>query len=195
MDPTAAAARTADGGGENSPSPVAAEAWLATRWTLLLAAAARVLTCPEDVAEAANDAAYRVWRGWARYDAARGSRESWAYAVARNAAIDRRRRLRGAALTRLVETMPLSAPWLSDTRQAADEQEACDRADDRARLVAVWPRLTARERGYIVRLARGSTYASIARADRTPVGTVKTRVRLMRSRLSRLTAEGASRAG
>ena len=185
MDPA-----TAAGGPGTGPASVAgAEGWLAARWSLLLAAAARVLPHPEDAADAACDAACRVWRAWARFDPARGSRETWAYTVARNAAIDRRRRLRVAPplLPRGMPFMPASGPWdARDTHRADVEQMACARADDRARLAEVWPLLTAREQRYVVYLARGDTYEAIAHADRTPVGTVKTRVRLMRLRLARL---------
>ena len=147
-----------------------AAAWLETNWPLLRGAARAAGLSWVDAEDAAQDAAVRVWRAWDRFRADRGTRAQWAGRIARNAAIDLHRKRRRWDAERL-------APGLAVGDAA---QEALLRAE----AAEAWARLTRRERRYVRWLAAGHSGAACARRDRTPPGTVKTRLRRMRQRLA-----------
>lgn len=149
----------------------------------------RLLGAPEPAEEVAQDAFHAVWRRAATYEADRGSVRTWLLAIARNAAIDWRRTKgkrieREAAIDEAVE-------FIEDTR-VEDRVIANLRAERVRAAVALLPD----EQRVALSLAfwSGLSQSEIAARTGTPLGTVKSRVRLGMSKLRdrlRLESEGA----
>ena len=138
----------------------------------------RMLPRPEAAEEVAQDAFHSIWRQARSYRAERGSVRTWLLAICRNAAIDWRR-TRGKRLEREV-TIEAAAELLSDAK--VDE-----RVVDRLRaehVRAVVGRLP-REQREVLALAfwGGYSQSEIAARTNTPLGTVKSRVRLALNKL------------
>ena len=124
--------------------------------------------------EVTQEAFLGIWRNAARYDASRGAVRAWIMVIAHNRAIDAVRRRRPAVLSfdqdnGLVETLPqLLDVWseVSAKFDAASVKRAF------AKLPA--PQSQSLELAYF----SGLTQSEIAAATATPLGTVKSRVRL-----------------
>src|SRR2546430_16314905 len=138
----------------------------------------RMLPSPEAAEEVTQDAFHSIWRQARSFRPERGSVRTWLLAICRNAAIDRRR-TRGKRLEREV-TIEAAAEVLPDAR--VDE-----RVVDRLRaehIRAVVGRLP-REQAEVLALAfwGGYSQSEIAARTDTPLGTVKSRVRLAMNKL------------
>ncbi len=149
----------------------------------------RLLGAPEPAEEVAQDAFHAVWRRAATYRADRGSVRTWLLAIARNAAIDWRRTKgkrieREAAIDEAVELV-------EDTR--VEDRVIASLSAERVRAaVALLPD----EQRVVLSLAFwfGLSQSEIAARTGTPLGTVKSRVRLGMSKLRdrlQLESEGA----
>src|SRR5438477_7528263 len=149
----------------------------------------RMLGAPEPAEEVAQDAFHAVWRRAATYRADRGSVRTWLLAIARNAAIDWRRTKgkrieREAAIDEAVELV-------EDTR--VEDRVIASLSAERVRAaVALLPD----EQRVVLSLAFwfGLSQSEIAARTGTPLGTVKSRVRLGMSKLRdrlQLESEGA----
>lgn len=138
----------------------------------------RMLPGPEAAEEVAQDAFHSVWRQARSYRPERGSVRTWLLSICRNAAIDWRR-TRGKRLEREV------------TIDAATDLIADGKVDDRVidaaraeRIRAVVGELPPEQRE-VLALAfwGGYSQSEIATRTATPLGTVKSRVRLAMSKL------------
>lgn len=149
----------------------------------------RLLGAPEPAEEVAQDAFHAVWRRAATYQPDRGSVRTWLLAIARNAAIDWRRTKgkrieREAAIDEAVE-------FVEDTR--VEDRVIASLSAERVRAaVALLPD----EQRIVLGLAfwAGLSQSEIAARTGTPLGTVKSRVRLGMSKLRdrlQLESEGA----
>jgi len=138
----------------------------------------RMLPGPEAAEEVAQDAFHSVWRQARSYRAERGSVRTWLLAICRNAAIDWRR-TRGKRLEREV-TIEAAAELLSDAK--VDERVVARLRAEHVR--AVVGRLP-REQREVLALAfwGGYSQSEIAARTDTPLGTVKSRVRLAMNKL------------
>lgn len=138
----------------------------------------RMLPGPEAAEEVAQDAFHAVWRQARSYRAERGSVRTWLLAICRNAAIDWRR-TRGKRLEREV-TIEAAAELVSDSR--VDERVVGRLRAERVRAVvgALPP-----EQREVLALAfwGGYSQSEIAARTDTPLGTVKSRVRLAMNKL------------
>ena len=145
----------------------------------------RLLGVPEAAEEVTQDAFHAVWRRAATYRADRGAVRTWLLAIARNAAIDWRR-TKGKRIEReaaideaaeLVEEIRVDDRVIADLR-AARVREAVAALPEEQRIVlslAFWS---------------GLSQTEIALRTATPLGTVKSRVRLGMAKLrDRLTLE------
>ena len=123
--------------------------------------------------EIAQDAFVRAWRYASSYDARRGSVSSWLLRIVRNVALDR---LRVRARRDEVPTTDAIETWLIDGDNAA---EAVERADGVRRVVDLVRVLPAEQRDALLAVAlHGLSAREYSDATGTPLGTVKTRIRL-----------------
>jgi RNA polymerase sigma-70 factor (ECF subfamily) len=143
---------------------------------LVYSIALRVVADPGIAQDVAQEVFLRVWRHPALFDVTRGRFVSWLMSVARNRAVDE---VRSRGRRRLREVVP--APGADDPPdpQAVDPQLAAQLADERGevrRAMALLPQ----EQRIAIELAYfgGMTQQEIASVLDTPLGTVKTRVRL-----------------
>ena len=140
----------------------------------LLGLAQRILGAGGEAEEVLQEVFLYVWRGAGSFDASRGSVLAWLLVATRSRAIDRLRARRPAArgeFKRLDESPESAAPVDVERDSAAREWESVCRAaigelpDEQRRVL---------ELAYF----EGLTHVEIAEKTATPLGTVKTRVRL-----------------
>jgi RNA polymerase sigma-70 factor (ECF subfamily) len=138
----------------------------------------RMLPGPEAAEEVAQDAFHAVWRRASSYRPERGAVRTWLLAICRNAAIDWRR-TRGKRAEREV-SMDAAAEFLADGK--VDEQVVDALRAERVRNVVA--ELPAEQRD-VLSLAfwGGYSQSEIAARTNTPLGTVKSRVRLAMTKL------------
>ena len=138
----------------------------------------RMLGAPEPAEEVAQDTFHAVWRRAGTYRADRGSVRTWLLAIARNAAIDWRR-TKGRRTDR--EAIIDEAAELVEEIRVDDRVIASLRAERVRAAVASLPA----EQRIVLSLAfwSGLSQSEIATRTRTPLGTVKSRVRLGMSKL------------
>ena len=138
----------------------------------------RTLGAAEPAEEVAQDAFHAVWRRASTYRAERGSVRTWLLAIARNAAIDWRR-TKGRRVER--EAVIDEAAELVEEIRVDERVIASLRAERvRAAVSALPP-----EQRTALSLAfwSGLSQSEIAERTGTPLGTVKSRVRLGMNKL------------
>src|SRR6266498_3930528 len=138
----------------------------------------RMLGSPESAEEVAQNAFHSVWRQANAYRPERGSVRTWLLAIARNAAIDWRRS-KGRRIER--ETVIDVALELVEETRIDDQVIASLRAERVRAAVAALPV----EQRDVLSLAfwGGLSQSEIAERTSTPLGTVKSRVRLGMAKL------------
>jgi len=138
----------------------------------------RMLGAPEPAEEVAQDAFHAVWRRAATYQPDRGSVRTWVLAIARNAAIDWRR-TKGRRIER--EAAIDEALLLVEDTRVEDRVIASLSAERVRAAMALLPD----EQRVALSLAfwSGLSQSEIAARTGTPLGTVKSRVRLGLSKL------------
>jgi RNA polymerase sigma-70 factor (ECF subfamily) len=140
----------------------------------------------EDVVQ---EAFLALWRGAARYDAARGSLRSWVLGIVHNRAIDALRR------TLAHERRRASDEGLERTVPAVDRTDAEALRKDDARFVRAALQTLPADQRRVVELAyfSGYTHTEIAEVIDVPLGTVKGRMRLgLRKLRDELDREGVT---
>lgn len=153
--------------------------------TLVFSLVVRILGEGMAAEEATQDAFLSLWRRADHYSVERGRLLSWLLTIARNRAIDELRRHRG-----LLETSELS----DQTPDQPGLEESSLRRVQVRRALAALPKLQRQ----VIELAyfSGMTQQEIADFLKTPLGTIKTRMRLGLQRLRVLLDDGdASFAG
>ena len=137
---------------------------------------------PVEADEAAQEVMLSVWRRADSFDPARAGAATWIYAIARNRRVDMLRRRRPEP----DPDDPLFAPAAEPEPAAAAAAGARDSAV-RAAIAAL-----AEEQREAVRLAfyDGLSHAEIAAMLDTPLGTVKSRIRLAMARLRAALGDG-----
>lgn len=137
----------------------------------------------EDVAQ---EAFVRVWRHAPVYDARRGAVATWVLAITRNLAID---------ALRLRRAVPIDPDQLLDLHRPGTEgspDDAVSAAEGLGPLRRALAHLPAEQRRAVLLAAvYGWTAAEIGRAERIPLGTAKTRIRMAMGKLrAALASEG-----
>lgn len=138
----------------------------------------RTLGSPEPAEEVAQDAFHAAWRRADTYRPDRGSVRTWLLAIARNAAIDWRR-TKGKRFER--EAAIDEAAELVEERRIDDRVMASLQAERVRAAVAALPE----DQRTTLSLAfwSGLSQSQIAERTGTPLGTVKSRVRLGMAKL------------
>jgi RNA polymerase sigma-70 factor (ECF subfamily) len=124
-----------------------------------------------DADEIAQDVMVAVWRHAASFDPARAAASTWIFAIARNRRIDLVRRARRPG--------PDPEDPLFRPDPAPDGFVALDAAEREARLREALHGLAAEQRRVLtLAFFEGLSHGEIAAAERLPLGTVKSRIRL-----------------
>jgi len=142
----------------------------------------RILKTPAEVEDVVEETFWQVWRQAARFDADRGSVQTWLLTIARSRALDRLR------ATRRRREEPIEQGQLDDATNIAESFDArapndplldVEHAERRQIVRAALSELPAEQRealelGYF----SGLSQSEIAQRTGQPLGTVKTRMRL-----------------
>lgn len=138
----------------------------------------RMLGSPEAAEEVVQDAFHSIWRQARSYDPVRGAVRTWMLAISRNAAIDWRR-TRGRRQER--EAVMDEAGELPEGTRVDERAFARLRAERVRAVVSALPV----EQREVIALAfwAGLSQSEIAARTNTPLGTVKSRVRLAMGKL------------
>ena len=136
----------------------------------VLALALRIVRSREEAEDVVQDTFVEVWRRASDYDASRGELASWIMSMARSRCLDRVRRAR--VRHRFAQT-----PQLNEAPAGPDQQVAASEHGEKLRTVLL---ALPKEQRQAVELAYfdGLTQQQIAEQTGTPLGTVKTRLRL-----------------
>ena len=162
------------------------------RWHALVhGVVLRVLRQHDDVEDVLEETFWQVWRQAERYEASRGSVQTWLLTIARSRALDRVRSLKRLREQSLENDEGEMAVQLSAEGDPAMDAESAER---RRIVIAALGELPQEQRealelGYF----RGLSQSEIAERTGQPLGTIKTRMRLamqkLRSRLQVLREE------
>jgi len=140
----------------------------------LLGLALRIVMDPTEAEEVLQDVFFQVWRVAGSYDASRGPVLAWLLVLTRSRAIDRVRARRPAARAGVRRLDDVAEPRSSEDVEAGSvtrEWEALCRA-----AIAELP--PDQHRALELAYFEGLTHQEIAERTSSPLGTVKTRVRL-----------------
>ena len=142
--------------------------------TAVYSLALRIVRDTSDAEDVAQEVFAQAWTQAARYDTARGAVPAWLLMMARSRALDRLRRRRAA-----LKPGP-GDDALADIPDPAPSVETTVAADEQARTTrAALAGLPATERAALeLAYFEGLTHVEIAARTATPLGTVKTRIRM-----------------
>jgi RNA polymerase sigma-70 factor (ECF subfamily) len=144
---------------------------------LLYALVMRIVGNQDEAAELLQEVYLEAWRKASNYDVARGTPMAWLVTLARSRALDRIRALgsRGKGVTASLDDTP--AAGLVATNGDALEMRA---ATERQALVGMALKSLPLVQRQAIELAfyGGLTHMEIAERLQTPLGTIKTRIRL-----------------
>ena len=140
----------------------------------VLALALRIVRSKEEAEDVVQDTFVEVWRRASDYDASRGELSSWIMSMARSRCLDRVRRLR--VRTRYAQSADAGAQLAQPIERPDQQAAASEHGQKRREVLASLPE----EQRKAVELAYfdGLTQQQIAEQTGTPLGTVKTRLRL-----------------
>lgn len=144
-----------------------------------LALARRILRSGAEAEEVVQEAFLEVWKRAGQYQASRGSVQAWLLTITRTRAIDRLRSRQSAQRTADdAASEPEPAPVPLPLELAAQRQ-------DRERIAAALQTLPADQRAALdLAYFEGLTHSEIAARTGTPLGTIKTRIRLAMEKLA-----------
>lgn len=145
--------------------------------------ARRVLRSDAEAEEVVQESFLEVWRTATRYDPRRAAPERWILTIVRTRAIDRLRQ--HGARQRMSDSMsrePTPPPAPSADSRVSEAREAKRLREALAQLPAAQREVL--EQAY----DQGLTQSEIASATGTPLGTVKTRMRIGMLKLAELLA-------
>ena len=152
------------------------------RWSPLVhAVVLRIVRQKDDVEEVVEEAFWQAWRQADRFDATKGSVQTWLLTIARSRALDRVRSLKRLREEPLEDEGGEVVVPLATTGDASMDAESAER---RAIVVTALAELPAEQRealelGYF----GGLSQTEIAERTGQPLGTIKTRMRLAMQKL------------
>ena len=156
--------------------------------TFIFSVALRILSDRGLAEDIVQEVFLQLWRRPTSYDAAHGRFVSWLASVARNRSIDELRRR--ARRMRIEEPGEDVAEALASADRTSDPEREAELGEERAAVRAAMQALPPEQRR-VLQLAYfgGLTQTEIARHTGSPLGTVKTRMRLGMQKLRLLLAE------
>ena len=132
----------------------------------------RVLRDPAQAEEVAQEVLVEVWRTAARFDAARGSATSWIFTIAHRRAVDRVRAEQAASdRTMKVGIASVETPYdevVDEVAARLERQQVRHCLDDLTEL---------QRQAVTLAYYQGHSYREVAELLKTPLPTVKTRMR------------------
>jgi RNA polymerase sigma-70 factor (ECF subfamily) len=159
--------------------PLALKALFESHAPQALAVALRILRSRAEAEEVVQETFVEVWRRSTEYDAGRGGALAWILTIARTRAIDR---------LRARDSSTRTAAHASDEpepQRGPSPLELVEQRQDRERVRAALDSLPAEQRAALdLAYFEGLTHREIAERTGTPLGTVKTRVRLALEKLA-----------
>jgi RNA polymerase sigma-70 factor (ECF subfamily) len=136
--------------------------------------ASRIVGDGGEAEEVVQDVFVYIWQNSERYDAARGSLESWLVTLARSRSIDRLR----ARASRQRRAEGLAREATAAPARASDPLHDALTHEQRARVRVALARLPADQRQALeIAYWEGLSHSEIASRLATPLGTIKTRIR------------------
>lgn len=174
-DPTAqrVLARLADGDGSALKSLFEAHGGQA------MAVALRVLRNASEAEEVVQETFVEVWKRAAQYDGTRGGPQAWILTIARTRAIDRLRSRDSARRTAQAAAVEPESGRLPVPLELVEQRQ------DRERVALALESLPPEQRAAIeLAYFEGLSHREIAEKTQTPLGTVKTRMRLALEKLA-----------
>ena len=150
--------------------------------TLVFSVALRILHDQVLAEDVTQEVFLRLWRRPQSYDPARGRFLSWLMSITRNRAIDEHRKI--TRRHRVEDRNGEATEQVASVDRLDDPELAAAIGDDRRAVRAAMAVLPAPQRR-VIELAyfAGLTQTEIAELTATPLGTVKTRVRLAMNKL------------
>jgi len=143
------------------------------------------------VEDAVQEVFVSVWTSAGRFDPTKGSEAAFVATIARRRLIDYRRRLM-TDKSHPSDTLDAGAAPEPGTGTGSGASSGSE-ADEMARLGKDFGELPEEERTALyLALSRGLSHSEIARATRSPIGTVKTRLRRAVLRLQEMWGVGAA---
>ena len=163
----------------------AALATLYDRWSgRVRAVALRIVHEGEEAEDVVEDVFWQAWRQADRFDAARGGVGTWLVTLARSRALDRLRVLKRERADVSLDDPDAGAPPAALTTGDAEPFAGAEH-DERARRIAAAMAVLNPQQRQVLDLAywHGLSQTEIAERTSTPLGTVKTRMRLALAKL------------
>ncbi|MEZ5934120.1 MAG: sigma-70 family RNA polymerase sigma factor [Alphaproteobacteria bacterium] len=138
----------------------------------------RIVYDRDDAAEVLQEVYLRIWRRAADYDGAKGTPMTWMITIARNRALDWRRRQR-------IEVPLDEEPWLDELiDDSADPQQQTIASAESRRLAQCLSLLDEdQQRCLILAYREGMTHYELAERLERPLGTIKSWIRRSLGRL------------
>ncbi len=146
--------------------------YLATK-AKLFGVVLRILHSPDDAAEVLQEVYLRVWQRAADYRPDKGAPMTWLIAIARNRALDWRRRMR-------IEVPLEDLPELEDVPEGADAsplQQALASADGRRLRACMEELQEVQQHCLVLAYQAGLTHQELAEHLNRPLGTIKSWLR------------------
>lgn len=138
-----------------------------------LALAQRILRLPGDAEEIVQEAFLQVWRRAGEYNPARGEPDAWVVTIVRSRALDR---LRSRASVERTALASAAEPVQTSTVSPLEDAE---RRVERERVTAALGALPVEQRTCLeLAYYEGLSHSQIAERTGSPLGTVKTRLKL-----------------
>ena len=150
------------------------------RWQgAVRALAQRIVGDATEAEDVVEDVFWQAWRQAGRFDAARGSVATWLLTLARSRALDRLRAIRRTRVDASLDDEDAALPPEALAASSASPADAAE-GDERSRLVAQALAELQPAQRQCLELAYfgGLSQTEIAERTNTPLGTVKTRMRL-----------------
>lgn len=157
------------------------------RWhEVVTAMVARVLRDADDADDVVEQAFWQVWRQAPRYEAGRGTVQTWLLTIARTRALDRLRTTRRRREEPLEDDAASADPLAAgtDTPAADDPALGAEHSERMALVRTALQQLPAEQRSALeLAYYGGLSQSEIAEHTGQPLGTVKTRVRMALQKL------------